>query len=196
VVPIAARVLAATNRDLTTMVEQGRFRKDLYFRLNVVNLKIPPLRERKEDIPALMEYFLDRVERESGKVHHFSEDAVRLLMEYDWPGNVRELENAIERACALSSGPVLHMGDLPTQLQDFRLQRGPTMYASDAEEQDELAIETGKSGIVSIAEMEKHAILGTIRQLNGDKLMAAKLLGIGKTTLYRKLKEYGIAEDV
>jgi DNA-binding NtrC family response regulator len=194
--PISARVLAATNRDLTGMVEQGRFRKDLYFRLNVVNLRIPPLRDRRSDIAPLAMYFLERMNRDHGTKHTFSDDALRVMAEYDWPGNVRELENAIERACALSSGPVLHMGDLPTQLQDFRLQRGPTKYASDAEEQVELAPETGKGGIVSIAEMEKHAILGTIRQLKGDKLMAAKLLGIGKTTLYRKLKEYGIAEDV
>ena len=87
------------------------------------------------------------------------------------------------------------MGDLPTQLQDFRLHRTPPQHGAVAEEQSEAA-ETGSNGIVSIAEMEKHAILGTIRQLNGDKLMAAKLLGIGKTTLYRKLKEYGLAEDV
>ncbi len=117
-----------------------------------------------------------------------------MMTEYDWPGNVRELENAIERACALSSGPVLHMGDLPTQLQDFRMQRHSAASASDVGgEVDPMAIGTGR-GIVSIAEMEKQAILETIRQLNGDKLMAARLLGIGKTTLYRKLKEYGIAE--
>ncbi|MEO6982030.1 MAG: sigma 54-interacting transcriptional regulator, partial [Edaphobacter sp.] len=194
--PISARVLAATNRDLVGMVEQGRFRKDLYFRLNVVNLRIPPLRDRRGDIAPLAVHFLERVDRENDTSHTFSDDALRVMAEYDWPGNVRELENAIERACALSSGPVLHMGDLPTQLQDFRLQRGPTMYASDSDEEETASDgEKGNDGIVSIAEMEKHAILGTIRQLNGDKLMAAKLLGIGKTTLYRKLKEYGIAED-
>ena len=196
--PISARVLAATNRDLSAMVEHGRFRKDLYFRLNVVNLRIPPLRDRRSDIAPLAMHFLERMDRENGTLHTFSDDALRVMAEYDWPGNVRELENAIERACALSSGPVLHMGDLPTQLQDFRLQRGPTMYASDSDEEEQAAVETdaGRGGIVSIAEMEKHAILGTIRQLNGDKLMAARLLGIGKTTLYRKLKEYGITEEV
>ena len=195
--PISARVLAATNRDLAGMVEQGRFRKDLYFRLNVVNLRIPPLRDRRDDIAPLAIHFLERMDEQNGTRHSFSYDALRVMAEYDWPGNVRELENAIERACALSSGPVLHMGDLPTQLQDFRLQRGPMAYASDVETPDEtMAGESKDGGIVSIAEMEKHAILGTIRQLNGDKLMAAKLLGIGKTTLYRKLKEYGIAEEV
>jgi two-component system response regulator HydG len=192
--PISARVLAATNRDLAGMVEQGKFRKDLFFRLNVVNLKIPPLRERRSDIPLLAMYFLARMEKQTGVMRTFSDESLRVLAEYDWPGNVRELENAIERACALSSGPVLHMGDLPTQLQDFRLHQGmetdvhagteaqaPTAAASDGE-------------IVSIAEMERQAILGTIRQLKGDKLLAARLLGIGKTTLYRKLKEYGIGD--
>jgi two-component system response regulator HydG len=193
--PISARVLAATNRDLATMVEQGRFRKDLYFRLNVVNLRIPPLRNRRDDIAPLAMHFLERMQQETGVERSFSDETLRMMTEYDWPGNVRELENAIERACALSSGPVLHMGDLPTQLQDFRMQRHSATTASDEiGELDPIAAATGKSGIVSIAEMEKQAILETIRQLNGDKLMAARLLGIGKTTLYRKLKEYGITE--
>ena len=193
--PISARVLAATNRDLALMVEQGRFRKDLYFRLNVVNLRIPALRDRRGDIPALANHFLERLERETGVERILSDDSLRVIAEYDWPGNVRELENAIERACALSSGPVLHMGDLPTQLQDFRMHREAMQDDIDESElTGVLAGATGKGGIVSIAEMEKQAILGTIEQLKGDKLMAARLLGIGKTTLYRKLKEYGITE--
>lgn len=201
-VPILARVLAATNRDLIAMVEQGRFRKDLYYRLNVVNIKIPPLRNRRADISVLAEHFLERLEKNSGVVHSFSDEALRLMTEYDWPGNVRELEHAIERACALSSGPVLHMGDLPTQLQDFRMQNQYRVQTISPPGLDERQTDAaligsplpGNGGIVSIAEMEKHAILVTIRQLNGDKLMAAKLLGIGKTTLYRKLKEYGISD--
>jgi len=191
--PISARVLAATNRDLNAMVAQGLFRKDLYFRLNVVNLKIPPLRERREDIPLLVEHFLGRVQRESGTNHQFSEDAMRLILEYDWPGNVRELQHAIERTCAMSSGPLLHTVDLPTQLQDFRAHRREA-DASAAQGSADGGGDAQGGGVVSIADMEKQAILGTIRQLNGDKLMAARLLGIGKTTLYRKLKEYGLAE--
>ena len=187
-VPISARVLAATNRDLNTMVAQGTFRKDLYFRLNVVNLKLPPLRERREDIALLAEAFLERVERETGKAHAFSEDAMRLLLEYDWPGNVRELQHAIDRTCAMSSGPVLHTVDLPTQLQDFRLHRDGAARNGSRPAGDD----GDGAGIVSIADMERQAILATIRQLKGDKLMAARLLGIGKTTLYRKLKEYGL----
>ena len=209
-VPISARVLAATNRDLVAMVEQGRFRKDLYFRLNVVNIKIPPLRERRADIVVLAEHFLERIQGETGVSYSFSDDALRVMTEYDWPGNVRELEHAIARACALSSGAVLHMGDLPTQLQEFRMNsqerlrtiapstREGEMEASRMAAQDGVAMHGPANGvpggIVSIAEMEKSAILRTISHLKGDKLMAAKLLGIGKTTLYRKLKEYGIAE--
>ena len=187
-VAMTARVIAATNRDLAAMVEQGRFRKDLYFRLSVVSLRMPPLRDRREDIPLLAQHFLDREGRETGMVHTFSDDALRAMVSYHWPGNVRELEHAIERACALSSGPILHMGDLPTQLHEHRLQA-----RAQADEAEAAVNEDGQ--IVSIAEMERRAILGTIRQLKGDKLMAAKLLGIGKTTMYRKLKEYGITED-
>jgi DNA-binding NtrC family response regulator len=187
-VPISARILAATNRDLLTMVEQGQFRRDLYFRLNVVNLRIPALRERREDIALLTEHFLECIERETGRPHRLSEDAMRMVVEYDWPGNVRELQHAIERTCAMSSGPVLHTVDLPTQLQNF--------HAHHQEAQREAAVQEASEldRVVSIAEMERQAILGTIRQLKGDKLMAARLLGIGKTTLYRKLKEYGMTD--
>jgi DNA-binding NtrC family response regulator len=141
-------------------------------------------------------HFLERMEKESGVVRTFSDSTLRVMTEYDWPGNVRELENAIERACALSSGPVLHMGDLPTQLQNFRLQQGPMVHDERGAPERGESLRAGDGEIVSIAEMEKHAILETIRQLKGDKLMAAKLLGIGKTTLYRKLKEYGISEGL
>ena len=189
-VPVNARVLAATNRDLKAMVERGTFRKDLYFRLNVVNLRIPPLRDRREDIPLLAMHVLERLEQETGVVRTFSEETLRVMQAYDWPGNVRELENAVERACALSSGPVVHLADLPTQLQDFRRHREPQEF----EPTMTAGVRHDGSVIVSIAEMEKKAILATIRKLKGDKLMAAKLLGIGKTTLYRKLKEYGITE--
>ncbi|HSU84907.1 MAG TPA: sigma-54 dependent transcriptional regulator, partial [Thermoanaerobaculia bacterium] len=121
-VPFTARVLAATNRDLDAMVEQGSFRRDLFFRLNVVSLRIPPLRDRKEDVPLLARYFLDRLERERGEPLLLSEDTLSLFMEYDWPGNVRELENAVERLSALTTGTELGAANLPTQLQNFRRQ--------------------------------------------------------------------------
>lgn len=190
-IPINCRILAATNRDLTAMVEQGRFRKDLYYRLNVVALRIPPLRDRREDIPLLAAHFLTRMNRTSGTKYVLSDDALRTMSEYAWPGNVRELENSIERACALSTGPVLRLGDLPTQLQDFHLHavRGPV--AARAEK----AARESAADVTTLADLERQAILDTLRQLNGDKLTAARLLGIGKTTLYRKLKEYGIAGE-
>jgi DNA-binding NtrC family response regulator len=184
-VPMSARILASTNRDLGEMVAQGRFRRDLFFRLNVVNIKLPPLRERREDIRVLAEFFLARNEEQAGVPYSLSVDAIRTLSQYGWPGNVRELEHAIERACALSSGPLLHMADLPTQLQDFRMHA----YTQSSE----VGGEPRDGRILSIADRERHAIVETIRQFRGDKLMAARVLGIGKTTLYRKLKEYGIA---
>jgi DNA-binding NtrC family response regulator len=199
-VPISARILAATNRDLEHMVATGRFRKDLFFRLNVVSLRIPPLRDRKADIPLLAGHTLDRLRRESGIAYTFADDALRLLMDYDWPGNVRELEHALERAGALSSGPILHLGDLPTQLQNHQIEaereRHPERHRAALDDLSGTEAERyAAATVVSIAELEKLAILRTIRQLNGDKLMAARLLGIGKTTLYRKLKEYGIGDD-
>jgi DNA-binding NtrC family response regulator len=187
-VPINVRILAATNRDLASMVEQGRFRKDLYYRLNVVALRIPPLRDRREDIPLLAAHFLNRMARNGGAKYTLSDDALRTMSEYAWPGNVRELENSLERACALCSGPVLRLSDLPTQLQDFHLCFGRSAKPGENGAANEPA------EVTPLAALERQAILDTLRQLNGDKLTAARLLGIGKTTLYRKLKEYGIGE--
>ncbi len=190
-VPISVRVLASSSRNLALMVEQGRFRRDLFFHLNVVNLRLPALRDRQDDIPTLADHFLERIRRETGAVHTLSDDALRVFLRYEWPGNVRELENVIERACTFSSGPVLHLGDLPTQLQGVRRMQGQADVVEDSS-RGEGAPEINR--IVPIAQVEKEAILGTLRHLKGDKLMTAKLLGIGKTTLYRKLKEYGIEE--
>ena len=190
-IPIKARIVAATNRDLAEMVEKGTFRKDLFYRLNVVNLRLPSLRDRREDIPLLAAHFLDRISREHGAKFTLSDEALRTMMRYDWPGNVRELENSVERACALSSGPILHLGDLPTQLQQQGLEARRVAAVGVEAGHDE-----GGAAVTTLAEMERQAIVGTIRALNGDKLQAAKLLGIGKTTLYRKLKEYGIGDPL
>ncbi len=190
-VPIKARIVAATNRDLAAMVEKGTFRKDLFYRLNVVNLRLPSLRDRREDIPLLAAHFLDRISRERGTKYQLSDEALRTMMRHDWPGNVRELENAVERATALSSGPVLHLGDLPTQLQQEGL---AAHHAALDARRNGASAET--QGVKPLADLEREAILGAIRALNGDKLQAAKLLGIGKTTLYRKLKEYGIDDPM
>ncbi len=191
-VPIRARILAATNRDLSAMVEQGRFRKDLFYRLNVVSLKIPPLRERRQDVPLLTAHFLDRIGKEYGKKFELGDEALRVLADYDWPGNVRELENALERACSFASGEMVQLGDLPTQLQDFRMQQRRLTVPL----RQTLQAAAAQPGVTSLAEMEKQAILDTIRRLKGDKLQAARLLGIGKTTLYRKLKEYNIGDSM
>jgi len=176
-VPINVRVLAATNRDLESAVAQGSFRRDLFFRLNVLTLRIPPLRERRQDIPLLAGHILERLSQTSGRTHELSDDSMRALLAYDWPGNVRELENCMERCCALTSGAVIHLADLPSSLTG-----APTRLMPEIKE----------SKVIPLADLEKQTILSTIAQLNGDKLMAAKMLGIGKTTLYRKLKEYGV----
>jgi len=175
-IPINVRILAATNRDLEQAVAQGAFRRDLYFRLNVLSLRIPALRERRQDIPLLVGYFLERLTRTSGQERTLSDDALKAMLAYDWPGNVRELENCLERACALTTGPVIQVVDLPSAI-----------HGSNGS-----AITVGESSlkIIPMAELERQTIISAITRLNGDKLMAARLLGIGKTTLYRKLKEY------
>ncbi len=189
--PIKARIVAATNRDLAAMVEKGSFRKDLFYRLNVVNLRLPSLRDRREDIPLLAAHFLDRISREHGRKFTLSDEALRTMMRHDWPGNVRELENSVERACALLRGRCLHLGDLPTQLQQQGLETQARGRGRRGRAGNGAAPE-----VKTLADLEREAILGAIRTLNGDKLQAAKLLGIGKTTLYRKLKEYGIADPL
>jgi DNA-binding NtrC family response regulator len=115
-VPINVRILAATNRDLEHAVAQGSFRRDLFFRLNVLSLRIPPLRERRQDIPLLAGHVLERLAHSSGRAHELSDDAMKALLAYDWPGNVRELENCLERCCAMVTGPVIHVPDLPSSL--------------------------------------------------------------------------------
>ncbi len=171
-IAISTRVIAATNRDLESAVRTGGFRQDLFFRLNVVQIKLPPLRERKGDIPFLANTFVEKFSDPSRPVH-LSEDAMARLAAYDWPGNVRELENAIERAVALSSGPILHVADLPSSLQYGKSDKMPD-----------------NDQILPLEELERRAILRALRESAGDKLAAARLLGIGKTTLYRKLKQY------
>jgi two-component system response regulator HydG len=192
-VAIKARIVAATNRNLAAMVEKGTFRKDLFYRLNVVNLRLPALRDRREDIPLLAAHFLDRISRERGAKYILSDEALRTMMSHEWPGNVRELENAIEHGCTFSSGPVLHLGDMPTQLKQQGLETHRVSAASDACNDGG---DASAAGVRTLADLEREAILGAIRTLNGDKLHAARLLGIGKTTLYRKLKEYGIADPL
>lgn len=178
---IDIRVIAATNRDLEADVSEGRFRKDLYFRLNVVTLKLPPLRDRLEDIEDLVNTFLDRIAKSTGQPRKtISREALRMLRTYSWPGNVRELENLVERAVALGTGEMLEPIDFPTQLS-ARLSF-PRPSASEPLRR------VGR--VLPIAEVERHAILNAVAEAKGDKLLAARMLGIGKTTLYRKLRQY------
>jgi two-component system response regulator HydG len=180
-IPVDVRIVAGTSRDLEMAVQQGTFRRDLFFRLNVVALRLPPLRERKEDIRPLAENFLERVGHTRRVQYSINPEALKLLTFYEWPGNVRELENCLERAVAMSPGSVLQTADFPPHVRSASLRAvGPEKQAR----------------ILPLAELEKQAILDALQQLNGDKLMTARALGIGKTTLYRKLKEYGIAHWV
>ncbi len=174
-VPFSARVIAATNKDLEAAVKKGTFRKDLFFRLNVVQINIPSLRERKADIPILVESFLKQFSGTSGSTRSVSKPAMACLTAYDWPGNVRELENTIERAVALGSGPVLNVADLPVSLR-----------TKQADAESEFPSERS----IRLEAMERSAILEAIREADGDVVAAARRLGIGKTTCYRRLKTY------
>jgi two-component system response regulator HydG len=175
---IDVRIIAATNRDLEAAIRTGAFRQDLYFRLNVVQMKLPALRDRKSDIPLLVTSFLDKFSGMHGTTKTITDEAMRRLITYDWPGNVRELENAIARSVALGSGPAVEMSDLPSNLH-----YGTSEPAPDNNE------------ILPLEELERRAILKTLRETSGDKLAAARMLGIGKTTLYRKLKQYTMKHE-
>ena len=179
---IDVRVIAATNLDMEAAVRDGSFRKDLYFRLNVVTLKLPPLRDRMDDLEDLADTFLERIAKSTGQPKkEISREALRMLKAYSWPGNVRELENFIERAVALGTGEKLEPIDFPTQISS-RL----TLPRLSADQEPLRRV----GRVVPIAEVEKHAILNAMAEAKGDKLLAAQMLGIGKTTLYRKLQQY------
>ena len=179
-----ARIVASSSRDLELAVQQGTFRRDLYLRLNLSSVRVPPLRDRKEDIDPLVDHFLASVANEKGPRRSLSPDARNLLVSYDWPGNVRELRESVERAAEVASGPILEIEDFPPHLQ--RTEPGLPVRR---------VLNLGPN-IVPLAEVERQTILNALERLNGNKLMTARALGIGKTTLYRKLKEYGICAPV
>jgi two-component system response regulator HydG len=174
-ITVDVRIVAATNRDLDAAVADGSFREDLYFRLNVVNITIPPLRDRKEDIPLLVGHFLKKHSERGTKRKRMSPKAMRVMMNYDWPGNVRELENAIHRAVVLSRGETVFPEQLPAKLQ--------AVVDSD--------INGEKTGL-TIREMEREIIIKTLAQTEGNRTHAAKILGISRRTLQNKIKEYEI----
>jgi DNA-binding NtrC family response regulator len=169
-----ARIVAATNQDLDAGIKRGTFRKDLFFRLNVVSIRMPSLRDRKEDIPGLVRHFLERFQNGKSETK-ISDEALGRLMSYDWPGNIRELENCIQRAVSLGSGAFIQMQDLPSGLL-YPLAR----------------TSSSRQNMTTLEALEQQAIRQALQVTGGDRVRAAKLLGVGKTTIYRKLKEYGI----
>jgi two-component system response regulator AtoC len=176
---VDVRVIAATNRDLEKEYRTGTFRKDLYFRLNVVTVHVPALRERRSDIPMLSHWFLERCA--PGRSVQVTNAAMKALLQYDWPGNVRELENCIERAVALGNQQTIDLDDLPPAIASER--------AADREP----AMSTGESfSTTDLEDIERTTIERVFQQVKGDKVLAGKMLGISRATLYRKLKRYNI----
>jgi DNA-binding NtrC family response regulator len=175
-IKVDIRVIAASNRDLQEEVRKGRFREDLYYRLNVVNIKLPPLRERKEDIPFLVNFFIGKFNDKYGmKVKGVSQRAMNILMDYDWMGNVRELENTIESALVVNNPEVLDIQHLPQEIKEFK------------EKPEMISIKIG----TPLEEVEKEMIIRTLKATKGNKVRAAKLLGINVRTIHRKLEEIG-----
>jgi transcriptional regulator with PAS, ATPase and Fis domain len=171
---INVRVIAATNRDLKAMVKEGKFREDLYYRVNVVKVVPPPLRDRKEDIPLLIDHFLKKVEEETGAKIKVHPKAMGLLLRYDWPGNIRELSNELQR-CAAMGLKVIDAESLSDKLrEEFTL--GPRMTSLDQQ----------------VTSLEKNVIVETLKKHHYSRLKTAKALGVSRITLYKKMKSYGI----
>lgn len=171
-IKVDVRVVSATNKDLKKAIASGQFREDLYYRLNVVTIELPPLRERKEDIPLLAQHFLNKFALENRKkVTEFSPEAMDFLLSYDWPGNVRELENAVERAVILAKNSVIKVDDLP---------------------RPDVLVKRPVLGNRTLREIEKNHILGILEETRGNFSEAARILGISRMTLYNKVREYGI----
>ena len=186
-VKVDVRIMAATNRDLEAEYKKGMFRKDLFFRLNVVTIALPPLRERRSDIPMLANWFLERLA--PGRGIQISGATMKALLAYDWPGNVRELENCLERAVALTDERLLELDDLPASIARF-----------DAEETTDANVSPQPSSVSTndLEDLERVTIARVFTQVHGDKVRAGKMLGISRATLYRKLKRYniGLSDEV
>jgi DNA-binding NtrC family response regulator len=192
---VNARLVAATHRDLRAQVDEGRFREDLYYRLNVVRIELPPLRDRRDDIGLLASYFLTRIAQRQGRSGlSFSPEAMEVLERYDYPGNVRQLENAIEHAVTMCEGSTIRPRDFPAEVRTPRMLRG-SVGASPG------AVRAGAARTAaaedrdhwSLAEVEQEHIRRVLELHRGNATSAAKQLGISRTTLWRKLREYGIA---
>ena len=199
-VKVDVRIIAATNRDLEAAYKNGTFRKDLYFRLNVVTVHVPALRERRSDIPMLVNWFCERYA--PGADLRVSNAAMKALMNYDWPGNVRELENCVERAVALGNGQLIDLGDLPPSIAALNLPPPRSNAESAAELVSDLAAaaqsDPDAGAAVSptttdLEDIERATIQRVFEQVKGDKALAGRMLGISRATLYRKLKRYNIS---
>jgi DNA-binding NtrC family response regulator len=177
---VDVRVIAATNRDLEVEYKNGSFRKDLYFRLNVVTVHLPALRERRSDIPMLVHWFLDR--KAAGAAIQVTSAAMKAMLQYDWPGNVRELENCIERAVALGDRPIIDYEDLPPAIVAETLLLEATLPSRAS----------ASLSSTDLEDIERATIERVFVQVKGDKVLAGKMLGISRATLYRKLKRYNI----
>lgn len=175
-IKVDVRVICATNRDLFQMVKEGRFRQDLYYRINVVSFTLPPLRERREDVPLLARYFAERSPVSRRRSIEFSSEALALLRAYDWPGNVRELHNVVERALILSDGDRVTVDDLPSNLRQEKTRRIEKILADRP----------------SLAELEKAYITRLLQEFDGHRARVAEILGISERTLYRKLKSLSL----
>ena len=178
-IKVDVRLIAATNKTLLDEVKQQKFREDLYYRINVIYLKVPPLRERKEDIPPLVDAFIRQYAAANAKkIAGIDKQALDALMQYDWPGNIRELKNIVERMIVLSSGDRLTSDQIPDDLRPG----GPT-----------LSLNGPLTGVMKISDAEKELIRGALHESHGNKSLAAEKLGISRRTLYRKLEEYKLA---
>jgi two-component system response regulator HydG len=183
IIKVDVRVIAATNRDLESDVAKGQFREDLFYRLNVMPLKVPPLRDRQEDIPLLAQHFMEKFAQKNRKeVKGFVPLAMDMLLNYDWPGNVRELENAMERAVILLSGEYITEKQLPLNITE----KYPDPEGSA------ISLVPAMDGTRSLEDIEKEAILATLKASNGNKAEAARRLGVTRKTLHNKLKSYGM----
>ncbi len=175
-----ARIVAATNKNLVTLVKEGKFREDLFFRLNVLSIELPPLRERKEDIPLLVKNFIDFYSKENmKKIEGISEDAMNVISNYDWPGNIRELRNCIERMVVLCREKVLQTSNIPQNITE-KIILGSSLNKA------------ASTGELNIENNEKSLIIQALDETNGNRTMAAEKLGISRRTLHRKLNEYGL----
>ncbi|MGD0271720.1 MAG: sigma-54 dependent transcriptional regulator [Candidatus Sulfotelmatobacter sp.] len=199
-VKVDVRIIAATNRDLEAAYKNGTFRKDLYFRLNVVTVHVPALRERRSDIPMLVNWFCERYA--PGADLRVSSAAMKALMNYDWPGNVRELENCVERAVALGNGTLIDLGDLPTSIAALnsstsRPAASAPELVSDLAAAAEISSGDGAGATTlsttDLEDIERATIRRVFEQVHGDKALAGRMLGISRATLYRKLKRYNIS---